>query len=93
MTITTASHEPRLSGTRPRTDNVLMIATAARGGLTRELRKPWPVFLVNDRINPDARPLITYLIAEGLLYVTHPDRPVSEVAPTPSGLAKIGATA
>jgi hypothetical protein len=93
MTTPTVSRRPRLSGSRPRADNIQMIATAARRGLTREIRRPWPVFLVNDRVNPEARPLITYLIAEGLLYVVHPNQPVSEVLPTPTGLAKIGASA
>jgi hypothetical protein len=89
--MTATTFHPGLSGRRARTDTVLMLAAANRGALTHQVCKPWPQFLVNDQLRPEARAVITQLIAEGLLYITHPDRAVSDVKPTPTGLAKIGA--
>lgn len=88
----TAMTGPRLSGTRPRNDAMLLIETAAREGITYEVRRPWPVYLVNGQVNPAARPLIERHIADGLLHIADPDADTSLVLPTTAGLAKIGAT-
>lgn len=85
--------EPILAAVRPRAEAVRMLATAARGDIVRELRRPWPVFLVNEREHPDARPLISQLIADGLLAITHPEEPTSPVMPTVAGRSRIGAFA
>jgi hypothetical protein len=90
--MTATSTGSRLSGTRPRAEAMRLLETAARDGITRQLQRPWPVFLINGTPHPDARLQITALISDGLLHIVDDTADSSPVEPTALGLAKIGAT-
>lgn len=80
------------SGSRNRNDLMGLIATAARGDLTRERGPRWSVYFVNGNPRPEVLSAVAQLIRDGLLEDPDPDATHSTIAPTTAGLAKIGRT-